>query len=198
MPSTRGSSQPRDRTSVSYVILHYLRLLHWQVSASRLAPPGNPRICQSYIHIGTLWKYNRSSVTGILLFLIHKMKYHFTQNEFVALVIKFIYLQLLVSPVWLISSAFSTLPSFVLKCFPCSDHLQLGVLQTHGVTFFIETSLAPPGNADMNSLSESLSYLQFNSHSWPQHYINGRIQVLNFLCIFYNAQKNYTKHYRPK
>ena len=28
MPSSRGSSQPRDRTSSSYIILHYLHLLH--------------------------------------------------------------------------------------------------------------------------------------------------------------------------
>ena len=36
MPSSRGSSQPRDQTRVS------LYLLHWQMSSLPLAPPGKP------------------------------------------------------------------------------------------------------------------------------------------------------------
>ena len=36
LPSSRGSSQPRDRTHVS------LRLLHWQVGSLPLAPSGKP------------------------------------------------------------------------------------------------------------------------------------------------------------
>jgi len=36
MPSSRGSSWPRDRTHVSYVYLH------WQASSLQLAPPGKP------------------------------------------------------------------------------------------------------------------------------------------------------------
>ena len=35
MPSSRGSSQPRDQTSVSYI-------LHWQAGSLSLAPPGKP------------------------------------------------------------------------------------------------------------------------------------------------------------
>ena len=35
MPSSRGSSRPRDRTQVS-------RLLHWQAGSLPLAPPGEP------------------------------------------------------------------------------------------------------------------------------------------------------------
>ena len=37
VPSSRGSSRPRDRTSVSYVCL-----LHWQAGSLPLAPPGKP------------------------------------------------------------------------------------------------------------------------------------------------------------
>ena len=37
MPSSRGSSQPRDGTQVSYIYLH------WQVGSLPLAPPGKPR-----------------------------------------------------------------------------------------------------------------------------------------------------------
>ena len=36
MPSSRGSSQPRDRTQVSYVYLH------WQVGSLPLVSPGKP------------------------------------------------------------------------------------------------------------------------------------------------------------
>ena len=36
MPSSRGSSQPRDRTHVCYIHLH------WQAGSSPLAPPGKP------------------------------------------------------------------------------------------------------------------------------------------------------------
>ena len=36
MPSSRGSSWPRDRTHISYVYLH------WQASSLQLAPPGKP------------------------------------------------------------------------------------------------------------------------------------------------------------
>ena len=36
MPSSRGSSRPRDRTHISYV---YLR---WQAGSSPLVPPGKP------------------------------------------------------------------------------------------------------------------------------------------------------------
>ena len=36
MPSSRGSSQPRDQIQVS------LSLLHWQVGSLLLAPPGKP------------------------------------------------------------------------------------------------------------------------------------------------------------
>ena len=36
MPSSRGSSQPRDRTCISQ------HLLHWQVGSLPLAPPGKP------------------------------------------------------------------------------------------------------------------------------------------------------------
>ena len=39
MPSSRGSSQPRDQTRVS------LSLLHWQVGSLPLAPPGMPHPC---------------------------------------------------------------------------------------------------------------------------------------------------------
>ena len=39
MPSSRGSSQPRDQTWVS------LSLLHWQVGSLPLAPPGTPHPC---------------------------------------------------------------------------------------------------------------------------------------------------------
>ena len=35
VPSSRGSSQPRDRTCISC-------LLHWQMGSSPLAPPGKP------------------------------------------------------------------------------------------------------------------------------------------------------------
>jgi len=35
MPSSRGSSQPRDGT-------HLLRFLHWEVGSLPLAPPGKP------------------------------------------------------------------------------------------------------------------------------------------------------------
>ena len=37
MPSSRGSSQPKDQTPVSYVCL-----LHWQVDSLLLVPPGRP------------------------------------------------------------------------------------------------------------------------------------------------------------
>ena len=37
MPSSRGSSQPRDRTYVSC-------LLHWQAVSLRLVPPGKPTL----------------------------------------------------------------------------------------------------------------------------------------------------------
>ena len=40
MPSCRGSSQPRDRTHVSY-------LLHWQAGSLPLEPPGK---LFTYIH----------------------------------------------------------------------------------------------------------------------------------------------------
>ena len=38
MPSSRGSPQPRDRTRLSFC------LLHWQVSCLPLAPPGKPLV----------------------------------------------------------------------------------------------------------------------------------------------------------
>ena len=37
MPSSRGSSWPRDRTCISYI-----SLLHWQADSLPLAPPGKP------------------------------------------------------------------------------------------------------------------------------------------------------------
>ena len=37
VPSSRGSSQPRDQTHVSYIYLH------WQVGSLPLVPPGKPR-----------------------------------------------------------------------------------------------------------------------------------------------------------
>ena len=44
MPSSRGYSQPRDRTRVSYL----LHLLHWQVGSSPLAPSGEPSALLCY------------------------------------------------------------------------------------------------------------------------------------------------------
>ena len=41
MPSSRGSSQPRDQTRISY------HLLHWQMASLPLVPPGKP---QFYTH----------------------------------------------------------------------------------------------------------------------------------------------------
>ena len=38
MPSSRDSSQPRDQTQVSYL------LLHWQAGSLPLAPPGKPSL----------------------------------------------------------------------------------------------------------------------------------------------------------
>ena len=45
MPSSRGSSQPRDRTHISHVYLHQ------QVGSFPLVPPGKPRYkgCQSFL-----------------------------------------------------------------------------------------------------------------------------------------------------
>ena len=43
-PFSRGSSQPRDWTSVSCV-------LHWQAGSSPLAPPGKPTMNSSYYHL---------------------------------------------------------------------------------------------------------------------------------------------------
>ena len=43
IPSSRGSSQPRDRTCIS--LLH---LLHWQVGSLPLAPPGKPLACMQW------------------------------------------------------------------------------------------------------------------------------------------------------
>ena len=40
IPFSRGPSQPRSRTCVSYP-----HLLHWQVGSSPLAPPGKPVLC---------------------------------------------------------------------------------------------------------------------------------------------------------
>ena len=44
MPFSRGSSQPRDQTHVSYVYLH------WQVCSLPLEPPGKPPN-KAYIYI---------------------------------------------------------------------------------------------------------------------------------------------------
>ena len=44
MPSSRGSSRPRDRTLVSYLLC----LLHWQVGSSPLAPSGEPSALLCY------------------------------------------------------------------------------------------------------------------------------------------------------
>ena len=44
IPSSRGSSQPRDQPS---------RLLHWQVGSLTLAPPGKPRIASSFNNSGS-------------------------------------------------------------------------------------------------------------------------------------------------
>ena len=41
MPSSRGSSWPRNRTLIS------LRLLHWQAGSSLTAPPGSPYLVES-------------------------------------------------------------------------------------------------------------------------------------------------------
>ena len=41
VPSSRGSSQPRDQTQVSH-------LLHWQAGSLPLVPPGKPRESKSH------------------------------------------------------------------------------------------------------------------------------------------------------
>ena len=50
MPSSRGSSQPRDRTCISQ------HLLHWQVGSLPLAPPGKPNYAHDHSYIyGNTW-----------------------------------------------------------------------------------------------------------------------------------------------
>ena len=54
MPSSRGSSQPRDRTQVSF------GLLHWQAGSLPLVPPGKPftqvsESCSVMSGFATLW-----------------------------------------------------------------------------------------------------------------------------------------------
>ena len=48
VPSSRGSSQPRDQT-------HLLHLLHWQACSSPLAPPGKPILWEKASKIVTIW-----------------------------------------------------------------------------------------------------------------------------------------------
>ena len=56
MPSSRGSSQPRDQT-------HLLCLLHWQAGSLPLAPPGKPLVRKTYfwgeklLYETTLWQF---------------------------------------------------------------------------------------------------------------------------------------------
>ena len=48
MPSSRGSSQPRDQTCVSC-------LLHWQAGYLPLVPPGRPTHTHTHTHTHTQW-----------------------------------------------------------------------------------------------------------------------------------------------
>lgn len=66
-------------------------------------------ICYNCVSINTLWKHRGLAGTGILPFLIHKIKHQFTQNESAALVRKYISRGLPSSPVWLVSSVSSAL-----------------------------------------------------------------------------------------
>ena len=70
MPSSRGSSRPRDRTWVSYMSLH------WQAGSLPLVPPGKPSIILAPLY--NLWRrgsqqrgeggYNGSSSSPSFLF----------------------------------------------------------------------------------------------------------------------------------
>ena len=55
VPSSRGSSQSRDRTRASH-------LLHWKVCSLRLAPPGKPL---GWVHLYHWWC--RGIQTGVFL-----------------------------------------------------------------------------------------------------------------------------------
>ena len=59
VPFSRGSSQPKDQTRVSY-------LLHWWVSSLPLAPPMKPR----YPHMGwvkcVLWRQRQTAFKGLV------------------------------------------------------------------------------------------------------------------------------------
>ena len=68
MPSSKGSSQPRDITQGSNS--HLLCLLHWQMCSLPLVPPGKPQIfssVQSLTHVClfvTPWTAARQAITN--------------------------------------------------------------------------------------------------------------------------------------
>ena len=55
MPSSKGSSQPRDRTQGSNS--HLLCLLHWQMCSLSLVPPGKPQIFSSVQSLSHVWLF---------------------------------------------------------------------------------------------------------------------------------------------
>ena len=70
VPSSRGSSRPRDRTQFSYVshlmIPRLSGLLHWQVGSLPLVPPGKPLTPLSKLFILLLWSFHSlSSLTPL-------------------------------------------------------------------------------------------------------------------------------------
>ena len=58
MPSSRESSQPRDRTHVSY------SLLHWKASSSPLVPPGKPQVLVLVVRVYYSKRFRLSSAKG--------------------------------------------------------------------------------------------------------------------------------------
>ena len=58
LPSSRESSQPRNRTRVSC-------LLHWQVGPLPLAPPGKPRVSHLSVHKKQHFKVSWSQCTFV-------------------------------------------------------------------------------------------------------------------------------------
>ena len=55
MPSSKGSSQPTDRTQGSNS--HLLCLLHWQMCSLSLVPPGKPQIFSSVQSLSHVWLF---------------------------------------------------------------------------------------------------------------------------------------------
>ena len=71
MPSSRRSSQPRDRNHVSC-------LLHWQAGSLTLVPPGKPLLCLGHCTCNRKWVCGQglrpSTIKGSVMFLCKDLR----------------------------------------------------------------------------------------------------------------------------